>query len=392
MIKKFFCAFLAVIISASFCVTAFAADDSDALRFNEDGSFKILQIADTQDDTEPSEDMLNLLRLAIAQTQPDLIVLTGDNVEDSAFKKLDHDSALSGVKTAIDIMLQPILESGIPFTTVMGNNDYRSNISSDEYLEIYSGYQNCIVADEVEGDDRFNFNIEILASDSNKTAYNIWMMDTGEDDNTGDDITKAQQEWYESECDKLTQANGGIPVPSLVFQHMPVAETGNLYERCSKDNQGAFELNNRWWRLNPEMAKGYSGEMVNEPGYTSKQFESWKEKGDVVAAFFGHIHFDSFYGVYDGIGLGVTAGAMFAKADPHGVRVITVYEDNPTEISTQAYIYNGRLADENASLDLQIEDTYTDEVNDFYSFLHKFRAAFVYVYVKVAGFFERLFG
>ena len=75
------------------------AEQTDTLRFSQDGTFKILHLTDPQDDQNPSFEMLNLLRLAIEQAQPDLIVMTGDIVEDSrgADPGVDDDGTREGV-------------------------------------------------------------------------------------------------------------------------------------------------------------------------------------------------------------------------------------------------------------------------------------------------------
>lgn len=390
MTKRILSVLLAVIIAIPFITNSFATDDGK-LHFRSDGTFRILQIADPQDGTEPSEDMLNLIRLSIAQTDPDLIVMTGDNVNDDYFKKLDYDEALAGVTTAVDLMLQPIVESGIPFAVVMGNNDYLSTVTADDFMKIYSKYDTCIIDDEVEDDDRFCYNIEIAASDSDKTAFNIWMMDTGSRDYRGNNINKEQLKWYKSECKALAKANGGEVVPSIAFQHMAVSEISYLFERCSADDEGAVEKKGTYWRLNTDVAQGCAGVISNVPGYTSKEFKAWQKNGDVVAAFFGHTHYNSLVGEYEGITLSQTAGAMFAKHDPHGVRLIVLNEENPTDVETQAYFYTGSVEENNAILSLQVDTTFENDVKWIYSFAEFFRQPWVLFYCVFKNAYEWLF-
>ena len=81
MIKKFLSVILAAAMLLSFAVSA-SAGEAGKLKFSADGDFTILHISDMQDDRYPAYDMLNFVRLAIENTDPDLIVITGDIVED----------------------------------------------------------------------------------------------------------------------------------------------------------------------------------------------------------------------------------------------------------------------------------------------------------------------
>ena len=50
------------------------------LRFNEDGTFRVLQMADIQDKPEVNRDTIRLIKAAIREAKPDLVVLTGDQI------------------------------------------------------------------------------------------------------------------------------------------------------------------------------------------------------------------------------------------------------------------------------------------------------------------------
>ena len=50
------------------------------LRFNEDGTFRVLQMADIQDKPEVNQDTIRLIEAAIRESKPDLVVLTGDQI------------------------------------------------------------------------------------------------------------------------------------------------------------------------------------------------------------------------------------------------------------------------------------------------------------------------
>ena len=97
--KKILCIILAVSMLFSLCISANAVQ-SNELSFGDDGKFTVLQICDPQDDHYPAYDMVNLIKISIEQTNPDLIVYTGDIVEDSRIGDIgiDGESLREGVE------------------------------------------------------------------------------------------------------------------------------------------------------------------------------------------------------------------------------------------------------------------------------------------------------
>ena len=359
------------------------AIQAGGLSFGEDGTFTVLQISDPQDDHNPAYDMLNLISLSIEQTDPDLIVFTGDIVEDSRIGDLfiddesgregvetdDYATTLANVEAACAAVFEKAEKDGIPFAVTQGNNDYKSGVTNEDWMRIYSEYENCLVADE-SGDStgRIDYNLEIKSSDG-KSAFNLWLMDTA----TGS-VNEEQLAWYKAESAKLTAENGGKPVPSFVFQHIPTDDIGNLFEECNIWDEGArmnTDNGTKFYRLNKEIANGYNASSV-APGTVTEQFKAWKECGDVVGAYFGHWHTEGYTGIYDGVELGFTYGCEFAKTGPYGVRVFTLYEDDVLNYDNELYVYEGRVRTDDAKLVKQIDEPYKTYDNP----VEKFFAAF----------------
>ncbi len=362
--KKLISIILAVLMLVTLCITASA--ESNGLSFGDDGKFTVLQISDPQDDHFPAYDMVNLIKISIEQTSPDLIVFTGDIVEDSRIGDIgidgeslregvevdSHEQTLSNVKATCEAVFAEAEKRGIPFAIAQGNNDYKCGISNEEWLEIYNSYENCIIFDESNDENgRIDYNLEIKSSEG-KTAFNIWLMDTATNA-----VTEEQIEWYKTESAALKEANGGKPVPSILFQHIPTSDPGFLFEECNMWDEGARLEGNKFYRLNKEIASGYSASAFVIPEDTSAQFKAWKECGDVKGAYFGHWHTEGFTGTYDGIELGMTYGCEFAKTGPYGIRVFTVCEDGSFE--NEIYTYEGGVKKGNARLELQVDEPYT---------------------------------
>lgn len=380
--KKIFSLILSLCLLLG-CAVIADAESSNELRFGSDGTFTVLQLSDPQDDHYPAYDMVNLVKLAIEETDPDLVVFSGDIVEDSraadpgvdgegtregvtveGISGFDHEATLANVKTATSAIFAEIKNKGIPFAVAQGNNDYNSGISVQDWLDIYSEYETCLVNDESnDSEGRIDYNLEIKSSDGSKTAFNIWLMDT-----KSSSVTDEQIEWYKAESTALKEANGGKPVPSILFQHIQTSDIGNLFEECKMWDDGALANNGKFYRLNKEIAGGHC-EFSYAPCEPSKQFNAWKECGDVLGAYFGHEHTQGFTGTVDGIELGFTYGCEFAKSGPYGMRVFTLYENDPENFENELYVYTGSVLKDNAKFELQVNEPYPVYENDLEMFV-----------------------
>ena len=368
--KKLFCIILSVAMLMCIPVSA-NAETASALSFGDDGKFVILHISDPQDDRYAAYDLVNFIALAIEETNPDLVVLSGDIVEDSRIGdvgiddesgregvtvnkngEIDYAATLENTRIATDNILSIINDAKIPFAVSQGNNDYASGITNEDWLEIYSAYEYSLAKDEsADSTGRIDYNVEILGSDGN-VAFNVWLMDSGKNS-----VNEEQVAWYEAESNALKEANGGEAVPSFVFQHIPVADTGNLFEECNFWDEGAVSADGKYYRLNHELANGYNISAM-APGETTAQFASWKNQGDVLGAYFGHWHTEGYTGIWDGIELGFTFGCEFAKPGPYGIRVFTLYEDDIENYDNVIYTYEGSVKNGDARFELQVDTEY----------------------------------
>ena len=385
--KKLLCIVLAAAMLLCIPVSA-SAEADNALSFGDDGEFVILHISDPQDDRYAAYDLINFVKLSIEETKPDLVILSGDIVEDSRVGDIgidgesgregvevenDYAATLENTKIATDNILSIINDAKIPFAVSQGNNDYASGVTNEDWLKIYSSYEYSLAKDESsDSTGRIDYNLEILGADGN-AAFNVWLMDTA-----GGGVNEEQIAWYEAESDALKAANGGEAVPSFVFQHIPVGDMGNLFEECNFWDEGAASEGGKYYRLNHELANGYhAGAMV--PGETTAQFESWKKQGDVLGAYFGHWHTEGYTGIWDGIELGFTYGCEFAKPGPYGIRVFTLYEDNIENYSNDIYTYEGSVKNGDARFELQVDKDYAVYDNFFEEFFAAIRNVFTLI-------------
>lgn len=316
-----------------------------ALRFNEDGSFRLLLIADAQDTDEPQRETQEIIRRSLERVKPDLAVLLGDNIAGD-FDGVSPERTAVAVKKAAE----PFCEAGVPFALVFGNHDHEGLKNRFGFTEkqakefILEEFRKCPLCLAVKGEPQSGvgtYNLPVLSSDSSKTAFNLWLVDSGTyDDNGGYGFAKPDQnEWYIKKSNELKMQNGGVPVPSFLFQHIPVPEVYRLMKRYPFYIPGAVTGGSKLFK---DFYKGYKnrqGKFREAPCCSNtrhNQFELWKKQGDIICAFFGHDHTNDYLGRTDGIDLcAVPAAGYYSYGWNHGARIVTVYENCPKDYSTQ---------------------------------------------------------
>jgi hypothetical protein len=331
-----------------------------SLDFNDEGVFKIMVIADIQDGVDVSAYTLKLMRLAIAQEDPDLIVLDGDNVfrlSPSLFFRGDN------AKQSISEFMEPIVEADIPFAVVFGNQDHVRVFPLSDQMEFYRTFPGCVATLGQIGMRIGNYNL-LVDDTGGKPALNLWFFDSGEMMWTRfgygyEYVTTEQIEWYEQTARDLAEKNDGSPLPAVVFQHIPVIQIYDVLTAVPKDTpdaiRGAYSRRGEFFV--PDPTKVISGQMnaaPTAPDIDNGQFASWLAQGDVMAAVFGHAHVNDFVGMLDGISLMYTPGVGFyayGNGTRRGVRILEFDQDDVTTYSTRL-VYWEDLTDEEIPADI----------------------------------------
>lgn len=334
-----------VLIGIIFAVstTAFA---QEPLRFDENGEFKLLIVADTQDLATPQEETLKLLNSALDETKPDLVVFLGDQVAGPFVKGEEK------TRATIDTVVAPVVNRGLKFAVVFGNHDDDVSVSKERQMEIYRSYPGCLA---IEGEDISgcgNYVLPILSKNSEKAVANLWFFDSNSypEDGVGkyDRVHEDQLSWYLKETNKRQKANNGESIPGFAFQHIIVPEIYDaLIEVPSeeKDEEGVVEgygiREGHYYKL-PDSALGTLGEGPCPPDVNGGEFSAWQEGGDIIAAFFGHDHVNDFLVEHEGIQLINTTGTGFynyGAGDKHGVRTVVIKEEDVENFTTQMHYY-----------------------------------------------------
>lgn len=208
------------------------------LRFHDDGTFRVLQMADIQDGPEVNRDTIRMIEAAINEAKPDLVVFTGDQIRgydpayiDTFLRRrgenpgarvrlvTEIEAKLHGIHRRIaarrdpdlppqddvvtmdDLMndtrqkvrdtfsafLGPVINAGVPFAATYGNHDFQCGILPDEQDDIYREFPGCLnpEADAADGSplaiEPGTFALPVLSSDgSEHVAMGVMLVNSGD--------------------------------------------------------------------------------------------------------------------------------------------------------------------------------------------------------------------
>ena len=300
--------------------------------------FKIMLVGDPHEndrlksdrDKAARADFLRFQYAAIDREKPDLVVLMGDNVGADTF---------DGFQKALTEITQPYVDSCTPLALIYGNHELEHKFCDKNKID--EAYKNIPGSIYLSGDYTNGSDYCVPIYSNGKPSFCLYFINSGSNcENQAlsryDYVHDEQISWYEKISAEFTKNNGGVPVPSIIIQHIPVPEEYKFCKRVSKirrklDGVQGETLNGEFtYALDRKTGvTGYMGEAPCSPDFNNSQFASWKKMGDVIAAFFGHDHMNDFVGTLDGIMLGQVKTASFrAYGDGlrQGVRIVELLD------------------------------------------------------------------
>lgn len=281
-----------------------------SLRFREDGSFKIVQFTDPEFSSyEAEEQRMEAMMLDILKDeQPDLVVYTGDIIASAG-----HPNPVVAFRRACSVP-----ESlNIPWAAVFGNHDTEGTVTREQLHALQLTYPHNYAKPDPPGIHGSGNYVLTVEGKERETAAALFFLDSGsysplEYSRMGyyDWIRRDQIDWYTRESYRLTGSNGGTPLPSLAFFHIPLPEYNDVWDFgvCYGERNAPF---------------------CCAPWVNSGFFAAMIEMGDVMGTFAGHDHGHDFWGDWHGIRLcygRTTRNAYLDRPFLTGARVISLKE------------------------------------------------------------------
>ena len=276
--------------------------------YNKDGKFKILQLTDTHyvSGNEKSVRALKNVEEMLDTEKPDLVIHTGDVI----YGKPAEESARE--------ILAPISERKIPFAVAFGNHDEEFGRTRAEMLDIVMSipYNVNTRIEGIHGES--NAVLTLASPTTGKVDRVLYLFDSNAYSKIPgikgyDHIRFDQIAWYRQQSEAFTKMNGGTPIPSFAFFHIPILE----YKDGLADDR------------NHDL-RGIKGELIASPNLNSGAFVSMKEMGDMQAMFVGHDHNNDYAMYWNGLffiyGRFSGCDTVYNDLLPNGARVIELTE------------------------------------------------------------------
>lgn len=173
---------------------------------------------------------------AVTTTQPDLIVLGGDNVQ-GIFDDNGRDWLT---------LCEHMDSFEVPWTVVFGNHDRESLFGVDLQVQYLKNSRYCLFASQpVSG----TSNYTVAVRQGNVYRYVLWMVDThGSDsqwsaehpDIISEKGVRLDQLWWMKNTAAAITHDLGQPLPSLVFMHIAPKQVANLVKKKYPDEYNQF--------------------------------------------------------------------------------------------------------------------------------------------------------
>ncbi|MFC5406992.1 metallophosphoesterase family protein [Cohnella soli] len=251
------------------------------LSFREDGTFTIVQFTDVHWKNGDGKDARtkSLMARIIAEEKPDLVVFTGDVID-----SLHCADPYRSFRDAVGVAS----ESGIPWAAVFGNHDSEGKTSREELMSVQTSIAGTIAEygpSDIGGVGNF---VRTLVGRDGSSAAALYFLDSGAYSELPHVpgygwFQRSQAEWVRKKAGVLQADNGGRPLPSLAFFHIPLPEYRDVWDR-----QTCF---------------GKRYEKVQAPRLNTGMFSALEQAGGVMGTFCGHDHVNDYEGTLYGVRL-----------------------------------------------------------------------------------------
>ncbi|QHW31282.1 metallophosphoesterase family protein [Paenibacillus rhizovicinus] len=281
-----------------------------ALHYRKDGTFTIVQFTDLHWQNGEPDDLQTrgLMEQVLDAESPDLVLFTGDVI---------YSQNCTDPRQSFRDAVQAVDQRGIPWAAVFGNHDTEHLVTRGELMDVQLEHRFCFAeAGPPELSGEGNFILFVRDQESGKPVNALYLFDSGSYSDlpqiTGYQwIQRDQIAWYAERSAAITAANGGEPLPSLAFFHIPLPEYKQVWKK--------------------ELCFGSKHEGVACAPVNSGMFAAMLEMGDIVGTFCGHDHVNDYWGALHDIRLCYGRATGFQtygrEGFPRGARVIKLERD-----------------------------------------------------------------
>ncbi len=310
------------------------------LTYNEDGSFRVLIIADAHMDVGANQTAVKAvgdrIKMLVDKVDPNLVIFTGDNTINS--------STEAKLRANIDALVSYIEEKEIPWCHVYGNHDHENALSWSKQQEIFESYEYCVSNDidnmsNVAGISVAGTGNYILGvyKPNGQLGSLVWCLDSGAYDSAKggyDYIKRSQIEWYKESSNIIKEYNNGEIVPSMMAFHIPLIENVTAHDNRN-DKTLVTEVQGS---LNEAMCPSKTDTIL---------FETILELGDVKAIVTGHDHKNDYLYNYMGVKLSSSpniSDLTYFDENYQGARVFDLNASTMDDIPTYVTYIKERLS------------------------------------------------
>ena len=286
------------------------------LGFRDDGTFTIVQFNDTQDGPSTDRRTIALQEAVLDDVRPGLVVINGDVIDGSPTSALE-------AKQAINNVVRPMEDRGIPWAITFGNHDEdsseRTGLDESDYIAFVRQYEHNVNTAGAEGvTGTGNQVLTLRSAASREDAFAVWLLDSGRyapEQIAGQDfegypdwdwLRPDQVQWY-LETSRALEKRRKALVPGLVLQHIALWEHrfswfASVDSRTDADHERAVAKHRIEGERNEDECPG---------PFNSGMYAAMQSRGDVKGLFVGHDHINTYVADYYGILLGYGPGTGF---------------------------------------------------------------------------------
>ncbi|KUH59210.1 hypothetical protein AUL39_02450 [Tractidigestivibacter scatoligenes] len=320
------------------------------LRFDSDGHFRVLQFSDIQETSHVREDTMTLLRAALDEAKPNLVVLTGDQVKGYAVEFALGENA-ERARTVVRKICLPMVERNIPFVVTYGNHDRQCGIGNDEQESWYKAIPGCLNGIVAAREPKLyhgagTLAVPVLSHMGEDVCLAVLVADSGAGSGSGgyEPFDPALTNWITG-CAQQLAERAGHKVPCILYQHIPPVQVYDCLRDACEGEHGVpgFRLHYRPGRtlvpIDDLRVSGGLREPVCSPDADTGEIAALTREGSTFAVYFGHDHKNTLVSHYGNIDLGYAPSAGFGSYGPGAMRAARLFSFD----GQNAALYTTRL-------------------------------------------------